>query len=209
MKPLKINNSMYKLISSFLFVIILISCQEHSKSVEKQESEIAATDSKDTLSKADNVVLKDSVKSNQLNSLPFDFEKYTAVCLQQSSPDCDKIYPKTDDINFKRISQLLGNKSEDIPTTIFQIKPNFNNNLEIYVLDFEGDSSFQEIITVNNNKIVSRKSVGHSMPEDKTYKSFTIEKDMTVNVYEIDFESLKKKLKEKYTILSSGEISAK
>lgn len=47
------------------------------------------------------------------------------------------------------------------------------------------------------------------MPEDKTYKSFIIEKDMGISVYELDFESLKKKLKEKYTILSSGEVSRK
>lgn len=199
---------MHKLIPVYLFLIIFISCQKHSKSVEKQEMPDEITNAKDPLPKAE-PVLKDPIKADHLISLPFDFEKYTAVCLQQSSPDCEKTYPKLDDINFKRISQILGNKPEDIPTNIFQIKSNFNNDIEIYILDFEGDSSFQEIITVNHNKIVSRKSVGHSMPEDKTYKSFAIENDMTVNVYEIDFESLKKKLKEKYTILSSGEVSGK
>lgn len=199
---------MHKLIPAYLLLIVFISCQKHSKSVEKQETADVATNAKNPLPKAE-PVLKDPIKADQLISLPFDFEKYTAVCLQQSSPDCEKTYPKLDDINFKRISQILGNKPEDIPTNIFQIKSNFNNDIEIYILDFEGDSSFQEIITVNHNKIVSRKSVGHSMPEDKTYKSFIIEKDMGISVYEIDFESLKKKLKEKYTILSSGKISGK
>lgn len=196
---------MQKLIPAYLFLIIFISCQEPSKSVEKQETTNVA---KDTFPKTE-PVSKDSIKADHSISLPFDFEKYTAVCLQQSSADCEKMYPKIDDINFKRISQILGNKPEDIPTNIFQINSNFNNDIEIYILDFEGDSSFQEIITINDNKIISRKSVGHSMPEEKTYKSFAIEKDMTVNIYEIDFESLKKKLKEKYTILSSGEISGK
>lgn len=199
---------MHKLIPVYLFLIIFISCQKHARSVEKQETADVATNAKDTLPKTE-PVSKDSIKADHLISLPFDFEKYTAVCLQQSSPDCEKTYPKLDDFNFKRISQILGNKPEDIPTNIFQIKSSFNNDIEIYILDFEGDSSFQEIITVNHNKIVSRKSVGHSMPEDKTYKSFIIEKDMGISVYELDFESLKKKLKEKYTILSSGEVSRK
>ncbi|MBV6881785.1 hypothetical protein NG800_018080 [Epilithonimonas ginsengisoli] len=199
---------MHKLIPVYLFLIIFISCQKHARFVEKQETADVATNAKDTLPKTE-PVSKDSIKADHLISLPFDFEKYTAVCLQQSSPDCEKTYPKLDDFNFKRISQILGNKPEDIPTNIFQIKSSFNNDIEIYILDFEGDSSFQEIITVNHNKIVSRKSVGHSMPEDKTYKSFIIEKDMGISVYELDFESLKKKLKEKYTILSSGEVSRK
>ncbi len=199
---------MHKLIPVYLLLIIFISCQKHARSVEKQETADVATNAKDTLPKTE-PVSKDSIKADHLISLPFDFEKYTAVCLQQSSPDCEKTYPKLDDFNFKRISQILGNKPEDIPTNIFQIKSSFNNDIEIYILDFEGDSSFQEIITVNHNKIVSRKSVGHSMPEDKTYKSFIIEKDMGISVYELDFESLKKKLKEKYTILSSGEVSRK
>jgi len=197
---------MHKLIPAYLFSMIFISCQEHSKSGERQEAANVATIAKIPSPETESVS-KDSVRSKNLISLPFDFEKYTAVCLQQSSADCEKIYPKLDETNFKRITQILGNKSEDIPTNIFQIQPSFTVNTEIYILDFEGDSTFQEIITVSHNKIISRKSVGHSMPEDKTYKSFVLEKDMTINVYEIDFENLKKKLKEKYTILASGEIS--
>ncbi|QXU43668.1 hypothetical protein [Pedobacter sp. D749] len=206
---MKIDSSMYKLISAFLLVIIFTSCQEHSKSAEKPKKENVVTASKDMLSKSKNVIIKDSVKDSQTISLPFDFEKYTAVCLQQSSPDCEKIYPKLDEINFKKISKLLGNKSEDIPTNIFEIDSKLNNGIKIYVLDLEGDSTFQEIITVSNNKIIARKSVGHSMPEEKTYESFIIENNMTVNVYNINFETLKKSLKEKFTILSNGEISGR
>lgn len=47
------------------------------------------------------------------------------------------------------------------------------------------------------------------MPEEKTYESFIIENNMTVNVYNINFETLKKSLKEKFTILSNGEISGR
>ena len=196
---------MRKLSAVLISSLLLISCQEASKSVGKSETEKVVTDSGDSISQ-DNNTLKD----NQSVSLPFDFEKYTAVCLQQSSPDCKKIYPRLNDADFEKVSQILGGKSEDIPTNIFQIDSKLNNsNIKIYLLDFEGDSTFQEVITVSKDKIIARKSVGHSMPEEKTYKSFVIANDMTINVYEIEFENLKKKLTEKYTILSSGEISGK
>lgn len=197
---------MCKLISSFLFIIILISCKEHSKSVEEQQTENVAKDSKDSLSKKDDVILRDSVENNQLNSLPFDFEKYTAVCLQQSSPDCDKIYPKLNGTALKKIGQLLGNKSEDIPTNIFQIRHHFKNKIDVYVIDFEGDSNFQEIISVSNNKIIARESIGYSMPEENTYRSFIIDNKMNITVYEINYENLKKKINKKFSLQSNGEI---
>lgn len=69
---MKIDSSMYKLISAFLLVIIFTSCQEHSKSAEKPKKENVVTASKDMLSKSKNVIIKDSVKDSQTISLPFD-----------------------------------------------------------------------------------------------------------------------------------------
>lgn len=196
---------MHKLILIFLFEIIFISCQEQSKTAKKEEVREVVTDVKDNLQLTTNYVRKDTIKKDQLVFLPFDFEKYTAICLQQDSFDCQKKYPKLNDIDFRKVTFLLGDKSEDIPTNIFQIHPTFSGDTEIYLLDFEGDSSYQEIITVNNQKIISRISVGYSMPEEKTYKSFSIESDMTIKVYEIDYESLKKSIKEKYIISPNGK----
>ncbi|WP_333852041.1 hypothetical protein [Epilithonimonas sp.] len=190
---------MYNLTFISLFFITLISCKEPSKSTKKETNN--ATQINVRVAKSN-----DTLKIHNLNSLPFDFEKYTAICLQQSLPECERKYPKINDISLKKVMDILGNRTEDNPTNIFQISNIYKNNIEIYVLDFEGDSTFQEVLTINNNQIISRQSIGHSMPEEKTYKSFVIEKDMIINIYMIDYQNLNKKIAEKYKIDATGKI---
>ncbi|WP_164723344.1 hypothetical protein [Chryseobacterium aureum] len=159
------------------------------------------------LKKEDSLPIKKEKElvDNRIN-LPFDYEKYKQVCIQSNTTDCQKKYPSLNKTEYNKVIKIIDSK-EGAPESIFSIKPISQGNISIYLLNFEGDSSSQEIVTINNNKIISRQSIGYAMPEEDTYDSFVINPDMTIDIYKISFDNLNKKKSEKYKILANGTIS--
>ena len=199
---------MNKLVLPFVF-LALISCK---KAPEINNTKPDSVKTHDTLvspkpeSKTTEPTSNTSA-SSQYVSLPFDYEKYKKTCIQEGSPDCSKIYPVLGQSESDAIIKLVG-ITEGNPESIFQIQSASGSTINIYVLNFEGDSSSQELITVSNNKVIGRQSIGYAMPEEETYETFTINPDMTVDIYEISFtDSSNKKKKEKYKIATNGSIS--
>ncbi|REC50181.1 hypothetical protein [Chryseobacterium pennipullorum] len=138
--------------------------------------------------------------------LPFDYENYKQTCIQSSSADCQEKYPLLNTSEYDKIIKIL-DRNEGRPQAIFPIQSIFNSDIAVYVLNFEGDSSLQEIVTVKNNKIVSSQSIGYAMPDEETYETFIINSDMTIDVYEISFaDHLNKKKKGKYKLSAHGNI---
>ncbi|MDN3694161.1 hypothetical protein QWZ06_18715 [Chryseobacterium tructae] len=200
---------------SLLFASILLSCNKQESKMEgRKENSINHNSLKaqDTLvsSKPDSKTAESTGSSSvnsQYVSLPFDYEKYKKTCIQEGSLDCSKMYPVLGQSESARIIKIMG-ITEASPESIFQIQPVSGSNIDIYVLNFEGDSNSQEIVSVYNNKVVSRQSIGYAMPEEDTYEAFIINTDMTIDIYEISFaDSSKKKKREKYKILANGNIS--
>lgn len=145
--------------------------------------------------------------SDSLVSLPFDYEEYEKTCIQQGTSDCQKRYPTLNKAKYDKIIKITG-ITEGSPESVFHVESTLGNHINIYILNFEGDSGSQEMITVNHNKIISRQSIGYAMPEEETYETFIINPDMTVTIFEVSFtDPSKKKEKEKYKIAADGHIS--
>lgn len=206
---------MVKNISLIFILLIVFSCnKQESKMESRKENSINHNylKAQDTLvsPKPDSKTAESkgsSSTNSQYVSLPFDYEKYKKTCIQEGSPDCSKMYPVLGQSESARIIKIMG-ITEGRPESIFQIQPVSGSNIDIYVLNFEGDSNSQEIVSVHNNKVVSRQSIGYTIPEEDTYEAFIINPDMTIDIYEISFtDSSKKKKKEKYKILANGNIS--
>lgn len=181
----------------FIFTFILFSCSgQENKNQLRNNAKIKPIEP-----------TNNSSASSQYVSLPFDYEKYKKICIQEGSPDCSKIYPVLGQSEFDTVVKIIG-ITEGNPESIFQIQPASGSTVNIYVLNFQGDSSSQELVTVSNNKVIGRQSIGYAMPEEETYETFTINPDMTVDIYEISFtDSSNKKKKEKYKIAANGSIS--
>ncbi|WP_129037276.1 hypothetical protein [Chryseobacterium sp. CH21] len=156
------------------------------------------------------ILKKEKELVNNSINLPFDYEKYKQVCIQSNTIDCQKRYPSLNKTEYNKVIKIIDIK-EGAPESIFSLKPIPQSNINIYIFNFEGDSSSQEIVTINNNnnnKVISRQSIGYAMPEEDTYDSFIINSDMTIDIYKISFaDKLNKKKSEKYKILANGTIS--
>ncbi len=69
-----------------------------------------------------------------------------------------------------------------------------------------GDSSFSELINVKGEEIISTVLVGHQYPANKTYETFLIEKNFSITIYDVEYETKAKKILEKYQVLNDGTI---
>ncbi|BAP30551.1 uncharacterized protein CHSO_1514 [Chryseobacterium sp. StRB126] len=199
---------MNKLVLPFIF-FALISCKN---APEINNTNHDSLKTQDTLvpQKPDSKTVEPTSSSSansQYVSLPFDYEKYKKTCIQEGSPDCSKMYPVLGQSESDSIIKIVG-ITEGNPESIFQIQPASGSTINIFVLNFEGDSNSQELVTIGNNKVISRQSIGYAMPEEETYETFIMNPDMTVDIYEISFtDNTKKKKKEKYKISANGTIS--
>ncbi|AZA93106.1 Uncharacterised protein [Chryseobacterium nakagawai] len=199
---------MNKLVLPFVF-FALISCKKapepnntNQNAVKAQDTLVSSKPAQETAEPAN-----ESSANTQYVSLPFNYEEYKKTCIQEGSPDCSKKYPVLGQLESDKIIKIIG-ITEGSPESIFQIQSASGSPINIYVLNFEGDSNSQELITVNNDKIISRQSIGYAMPEEETYETFIMNPDMTVDIYEISFtDSSNKKKKEKYKIAPTGKIS--
>ena len=116
-----------------------------------------------------------------------------------------KIYPTLKDDKFENIKKIIFSSKEDNPDQIFQIN-NGGLSFETYVYCTYGDSDSQTLINVKNGKIISNESIGYAMPENETFQSFIINKDLSVIVNDINYNTRTKKILEKYQIKNDGSI---
>lgn len=142
-----------------------------------------------------------------LVNLPFDLEKYTSLCTQNSSGECVKRYPTLDESQSEELMGKLSSKLQGSPEMIFELNSPLKNGLRIYIICFDGDSSSQELVVMKGDQVTAQQSVGYAMPENKTYQSFVINEDMTIQIYDVSYNNAKKKNLEKYRILENGNIS--
>lgn len=184
---------------------VLICCKEKLKTTpisENKTSEVAGM-----LPAAANRISIDATYDASLVSLPFDLEKYTSLCIQNSSGECAKRYPILDEIRSKELMSILSSKLEGSPEMIFELNSSLKNELRIYIICFDGDSSSQELVVMKGDEVIAQQSVGYAMPENKTYQSFVVNEDMTIQIYDINYTNAQKKSLEKYKILENGSIS--
>jgi len=186
----------------FIFIFaFLICCTEKAKTKSVLERTTTGSEA------VTNMASVNGNAGTELVALPFDFEKYTALCLQKGASECAERYPVLNEVSSRELMTQLSSKLEGTPERIFQLHSSQKNNLAIYIICFDGDSSSEEMVVMKGNQIVSQESVGYAMPENKTYQSFSVNEDLTVDIYEVNYSDFKKKTIRKYKILADGSIS--
>lgn len=191
-----------------LFIPLLaafICCKEQPKT--SRISENKTTEVAGIWPSTTNITSTDEAHDEGLVSLPFDLEKYTSLCIQNSSGECAKRYPTLDETHAKELMYKLSSKLEGSPDIIFELNSPLKNDLRIYIICFDGDSSSQELMVMKGDKVIAQQSVGYAMPENKTYQSFVVNEDMTIQIYDVNYNNGKKKSLKKYKILENGKIS--
>lgn len=190
----------YKTYLIFIFAF-LICCTERSKTKSVLERPTTGSEVVTNMASVIGNTSKDLV------ALPFDFEKYTALCIQKGASECAERYPVLNEESSRELMTQLSSKLEGTPERIFQLYSSQKNNLKIYIICFDGDSSSEEMVVMKGDQIVSQESVGYAMPENKTYQSFSVNEDLTVDIYEVNYSDFKKRTIRKYKIRADGRIS--
>jgi len=136
--------------------------------------------------------------------LPFDFEEKNKLENSDKKKYLE-FYPQIMGDKLFQIKKIISENTEDNPDEIYQIN-NGNIGFDSFIYCTYGDSDSQSLINIKNNKIIANEALGYAMPENKTYQSFIINKDLTINIYDIDYNSRLKKILEKYQIRQDGSI---
>ncbi len=114
------------------------------------------------------------------------------------------------------ITRLVNEKiNKNNPENIYRID-NGGLPFETYILQIRDENQDylldRFIVNIKNQKLISKQLIGvepdGEVPEDAIYtaKSFVLNKDLTINIFEVRFSKIYKKLKEAYKITSEGEI---
>lgn len=156
--------------------------------------------------------------SNKKVKLPFDFQKYMDLCYLEKNKMCDENFPfyKSDELS--SITGLINSKlNKNIPDRIYCIE-NSGLDFEIYVFVIKDESEdyllSYILMTVKDNKIISKQLIGQSIdgeaPENVNVidKTFIINKDLSVSVFDKVYKK-KNKLSIEYVINSDGTIGTK
>lgn len=195
---------------SSIFFCTLLNCKSNdsdTKIVQNVESseKVISTENKN-IEKKDTIINNevDITVANGLVNLPFDFEEKNKLA-NQDEIKFRELYPTLKDDKFENIKKIIFSNNEDNPDDIFQIN-NGGLNFETYVYCTYGDSDSQTLINVKNGKIISEVSIGYAMPENETYQSFIINRDLSIVVNDINYNTRVKKVLEKYQIKNDGSI---
>ncbi|WP_426484812.1 hypothetical protein [Flavobacterium sp. 2] len=142
---------------------------------------------------------------NNYCGLPFDLEQKDKLA-NSNKEKFSKVYPKLKDDKFLEIKKIISESSEgDNADEIFQIN-NGGLAFDSFLYCIYGDSDSQTLINIKNDKIIAKEAIGYAMPENETYQSFVINKDLTIDVYDINYNSLSKKFLERHQIKQDGSI---
>ncbi|CAM3791680.1 hypothetical protein FLGE108171_15175 [Flavobacterium gelidilacus] len=149
--------------------------------------------------------------------LPFDYQKYLDECYLIDDSKCDDKYPFYSSKEMQSLSKLINEKiSKNNPETIFCID-NDELPFETYIFNIRGNGNQDYLrqtilINIKNNTILGKQIIGISpdadIPDgaDATIKSYILNSDLTINIFEIRFGKIQKKIIEKYQIKTDGTI---
>ncbi|MET3047493.1 hypothetical protein [Flavobacterium covae] len=151
-----------------------------------------------------NNIQNNTISASEMVNLPFNFEEMTKLC-GNNEKKCKEKYPFLEGNELENLKKLISGNSEDSPDKIFKIN-NGNLDFKNYIYCTYGDSDSQTLISVRNDKIISSASIGYAMPENESYQSFVFEKDLSIVVYDIKYNTLTKKILEKYQVKKDGTI---
>ncbi|SMO47101.1 hypothetical protein [Flavobacterium nitrogenifigens] len=193
---------------------------EESTTIIKYENETATIASKNgtIICKliSNRNLSKTSAKKESLIALPFNYIKYMEECYLEENVECKVKYPRVEGNELKLISNLIYKKiNKNTPNVLYRID-NGGLPFQTYIFSIrdEKEDYFLDhlIINVKDQELISKQLVGvesdGEMQEDASYiaKSFIINEDLTISIFEIRFSKIYKKLNEGYKITSDGKI---
>jgi len=152
------------------------------------------------------IIIKEKKKAQNspVCELPFDLEEKDKLANLDKRKYLE-VYPQLNGEKLSQVKKIISENTEDNPDEIYQIN-NKDLGFDSFVYCTYGDSDSQSLINIKNNKILANEFLGYAMPENKTYRSFVINKDLTINIYDVDYNSKSKKILERYQIMSDGSI---
>lgn len=195
---------------SGLFLAVFLNCKnnEHNNEISLNTVSEKAnnTTEENHEQETDNVSQEKPVanENNESVNLPFDFEERNKLA-NTDETKLPQVYPVLKDDKLEVVKKIIATDGEDNPDIVFKVN-NKTTVFDTYVYCTYGDSDSQTIINVKDNKIIDKESIGYAMPENETYQSFVINKDLSVTIYDIDYNTRSKKIFEKYQIKQNGSI---
>ncbi|OWP82848.1 hypothetical protein BWK59_13700 [Flavobacterium davisii] len=196
-------NSDIRFETYFTFNVEKGNC-ENIKVLEPAEGNMISLSEWRELNKSENNIQNNTMSASEMVNLPFDFEEMTKLC-GNNEKKCKEKYPFLEGNELDNIKRLISENSEDSPDKIFKIN-NGNLDFKNYIYCTYGDSDSQTLISVRNDKIISTASIGYTMPDNESYQSFIFEKDLSIIIYDIKYNTFTKKILEKYQVKKDGTI---
>ncbi|MCL9805297.1 hypothetical protein NAT51_07180 [Flavobacterium amniphilum] len=205
---MKYNKQIIKLIA-VLLILFTASCKDSGNNNELTQNTVS---DKAAVAAEQNEQLPDTIsqekpvvnENNESVNLPFDFEERNKLANTDESK-LPQVYPVLKDEKLQAVKKIISTDSEDNPDIVFKVN-NGTTTFDTYVYCTYGDSDSQTIINVKDSKIIAKESIGYAMPENETYQSFVINKDLSISVYGIDYNTRSKKILEKYQIKQNGSV---
>ena len=197
-------------LGSVLLLSLLMACKNNENDNEISQNTVSEKANDATEQKQQQVTDTISKKKQLANdqkewvNLPFDFEERNKLANSDESKLL-QVYPVLKDDKLEAAKKIIATEGEDNPDLVFKVN-NGTTIFDTYVYCMYGDSDSQTMINVKDNKIIAKESIGYAMPENETYQSFVINKDLSVTIYDIDYNTRAKKLLEKYQIKQNGSI---
>ncbi|MCD0472302.1 hypothetical protein [Flavobacterium sp. JAS] len=195
-----------------LLVTVMTGCKNNESSTRglsqnglHNDSAVDKSHSKKVVHDTVQLSVKAKIKENYLVNLPFNFEEKDKLSASNELK-FKEVYPVLKGDKLEIVKKIIYDANEDNPDEVFQIN-NGTIIFDTYVYCTYGDSDAQTLINVKNGKIISIESIGYAMPENETYQSFVINKDLSIVVYDINYADRSKKILEKYQINTDGSIS--
>ncbi|URM36058.1 hypothetical protein [Flavobacterium anhuiense] len=205
-------------------VIKIIKRTEYSKKENNEESIITAKYENNTViisSKNGTVVCelisnKNLLEQESLLALPFDYYKYMEECYLEENAKCNEKYPRVKENELKSITNIIHSKiNKNNPNVVYKID-NGGLPFQTYLVNIrdEKEDYFLDhlILNVKGKELISKQLIAieadGEVPEDANYtaKSFVINKDLTISIFEMRFSKIYKKLNEGYKITPEGKI---
>ncbi len=159
---------------------------------------------------------KNPSEKKLLVALPFDYQKYSEECYLDDNAKCNEKYPRIVGNELKLVTTLINKKiNKNKPEIIYHLD---NGGLPFVTYFFQIRDEKTDyflnsmIINIKNGELIAKEQIGlqanGDIPESVDYmtKSFVLNKDLTINIFEIRFSKIYKKLDETYKINSDGNI---
>ena len=206
---MEFNKQIVKLIAVSL-ILFTASCKDSGQNNGLTQNDVSENIN-DTIVKyqqqiSDSIANDKPVVNENTESvkLPFDFEERNKLANSDESKLL-RVYPVLKDDKLEAAKKIIATDCEDNPDLVFKVN-NGTTIFDTYVYCMYGDSDSQTMINVKDNIIVAKESIGYAMPENETYQSFVINKDLSVIIYDVDYNTRAKKLLEKYQIKQNGSM---